>query len=123
MTSLRTLWQRSNQRGEWAFPCKTWKLCLPEGMSWLTNWYSTGMFRLAENPVVKIMLLVGNTMPKVFRGETTMLEHFRTSGLLDEYYAKGFGTAQSTLWLSNIVKQITDRRPHLNLLEIGKKTT
>lgn len=80
-----------------------------------------GMFRLAENPVVKIMLLVGNTMPKVFRGETTMLEHFRTSGLLDEYYAKGFGTAQSTLWLSNVVKQITDRRPHLNLLEIGKK--
>ncbi|KKY31726.1 putative polyketide synthase [Diaporthe ampelina] len=77
---------------------------------------------LAENPVVKIMLLVGNTMPKVFRGETTMLEHFRTSGLLDEYYAKGFGTAQSTMWLSNIVKQITDRRPHLNLLEIGAGT-
>ncbi|KAJ0117744.1 lovastatin nonaketide synthase [Diaporthe amygdali] len=77
---------------------------------------------LAENPVVKIMLLVGNTMPKVFRGETTMLEHFRTSGLLDEYYAKGFGTAQSTMWLSNVVKQITDRRPHLNLLEIGAGT-
>lgn len=67
------------------------------------------------------MLLVGNNMPKVFRGETTMLEHFRTSGLLDEYYAKGFGTAQSTMWLSNIVKQITDRRPHLNLLEIGEQ--
>lgn len=50
-----------------------------------------------------------------------MLEHFRTSGLLDEYYAKGFGTAQSTTWLSNIVKQITDRRPHLNLLEIGEQ--
>lgn len=52
-----------------------------------------------------------------------MLEHFRTSGLLDEYYAKGFGTAQSTMWLSNIVRQITDRRPHLNLLEIGERTT
>ena len=49
-----------------------------------------------------------------------MLEHFRTSGLLDEYYANGFGTMQSTLWLGSVVKQITDRHPHLRLLEIGK---
>lgn len=68
------------------------------------------------------MLLVGKTMPRVFKGETTMLEHFRESGLLDEYYAHGFGTMQSSLWLSNAVKQITDRHPHLNLLEIGKAT-
>lgn len=49
-----------------------------------------------------------------------MLEHFRSSGLLDEYYAHGFGTMQSSLWLSQTVKQLTDRHPHLNLLEIGK---
>lgn len=49
-----------------------------------------------------------------------MLEHFRSSGLLDEYYAYGFGTMQSSLWLSQAVKQITDRHPHLSLLEIGK---
>lgn len=66
------------------------------------------------------MLLVGETMPRVFKGETTMLEHFRSSGLLDEYYAHGFGTMQSSLWLSQAVKQITDRHPHLNLLEIGE---
>ncbi|KAK2776557.1 lovastatin nonaketide synthase [Colletotrichum kahawae] len=77
---------------------------------------------VADNSVVKIMRLVGETMPKVFRGETTMLEHFRTSGLLDEYYAHGFGTMQSSMWLSGIVKQLTDRRPHLNLLEIGAGT-
>ena len=65
------------------------------------------------------MLLVGTTMPRVFKEETTMLEHFRESGLLDEYYAHGFGTMQSSLWLSNVVKQITDRHPHLHLLEIG----
>lgn len=66
------------------------------------------------------MLLVGETMPQVFKGETSMLEHFRSSGLLDEYYAHGFGTMQSSLWLSQAVKQITDRHPHLSLLEIGK---
>ena len=49
-----------------------------------------------------------------------MLEHFRSSGLLDKYYAHGFGTMQSSLWLSQAVKQITDRHPHLSLLEIGK---
>ena len=50
-----------------------------------------------------------------------MLEHFRESGLLDEYYAHGFGTMQSSMWLSKMVKQITDFNPHLNFLEIGKR--
>lgn len=75
-----------------------------------------------DNSDVKIMLLVGATMPRVFRGETTMLEHFRTSGLLDEYYSNGFGTKQSTLWVASILKQLTDRNPHLNMLEIGAGT-
>lgn len=77
---------------------------------------------VADNSDVRIMLLVGHTMPKVFKGETTMLEHFRESGLLDLYYAQGFGTMQSTLWLSQAVKQITDCQPHLSLLEIGAGT-
>ena len=48
-----------------------------------------------------------------------MLEHYRSSGLLDEYYTHGFGTMQSSLWLSHAVKQMTDRNPHLSILEIG----
>lgn len=75
-----------------------------------------------DNSDVRIMLLVGKTMPRVFRGETTMLEHFRTSGLLDEYYANGFGTKQSTIWVGSIIKQLTNRNPHLNILEIGAGT-
>lgn len=77
-------------------------------------------YRVENNADVRIMLLVGEIMPKVFRGETSMLEHFRTSGLLDEYYATGFGTQQSGMWLSGMVKQLTDRHPRLRLLEIGK---
>ncbi|PHH92953.1 hypothetical protein CDD83_3111 [Cordyceps sp. RAO-2017] len=61
-------------------------------------------------------------MPRVFRGETTMLEHFRISGLLDEYYANGYGTKQTVIWVADLVKQLTDRNPHLNLLEIGAGT-
>lgn len=40
---------------------------------------------------VRIMHLVGKQMPRVFQGETTMMEEFRASGLLDEYYARGLG--------------------------------
>ena len=51
------------------------------------------------------MLLVGETMPRVSREETTMLKTLHKLGLLDEYYdAYGFGTMQSTLWLSSAVK-------------------
>ncbi|CAM1501807.1 Fc.00g037910.m01.CDS01 [Cosmosporella sp. VM-42] len=51
-----------------------------------------------------------------------MLEHLRLSGLLDEYYEQGVGTTQSNIWLSQAVKQITDRYPHVNILEIGGGT-
>ncbi|KAH5224102.1 highly reducing polyketide synthase sthA [Parastagonospora nodorum] len=75
-----------------------------------------------DNSDVRIMLLVGSTMPRVFRRETTMLEHFRTSGLLDEYYSNGFGTKQCTLWVAGVLKQLADCNPHLNMLEIGAGT-
>jgi len=75
-----------------------------------------------NNSDVRIMLLVGSTMPRVFKGETTMLEHFRTSGLLDEYYSNGFGTKQCTLWVASVLKQLSDCNPHLNMLEIGAGT-
>ena len=78
-------------------------------------------YSVEKNSDVGIMLLVGNTMPRVFKGETNMLEHFRESGFLDEYYAHGFGTMQSSMWLSKMVKQITDFNPHLKFLEIGKR--
>ncbi|ROV99765.1 hypothetical protein VSDG_03093 [Cytospora chrysosperma] len=51
-----------------------------------------------------------------------MVEHMRTSGLLDKYYSRGFGMKQSSAWLSQAIKQITDRHPHLNILEIGAGT-
>lgn len=72
---------------------------------------------------VEIMHLVGSQMPRVFRGETTMLEEFRNDGsvgILDRYYAEGFGLQESAQWISGAVKQITERYPHMNIMEIGK---
>ncbi|KXT12059.1 hypothetical protein AC579_4694 [Pseudocercospora musae] len=77
----------------------------------------------AENSAdVRLHLLVGETMSRVFRGEADMLEELRISGLLDDFYRYGAGLRQATLWLAAILKQITARSPHLRLLEIGAGT-
>ncbi|KAH8820161.1 putative polyketide synthase [Xylogone sp. PMI_703] len=78
--------------------------------------------RFAGIPDLEIMHLVGKHMPRVFKGETTMLEEFRANDILDRYYANGFGLKESAQWLSRTAKQIVDRYPHMNILEIGAGT-
>ncbi|KAK2613401.1 hypothetical protein N8I77_000319 [Diaporthe amygdali] len=73
-------------------------------------------------PDVDVMHLVGQTMPRVFRGETTMLEVFRESGVLDDYYKHSFSSEPSGHWQTRIVEQIAIRHPQLNILEIGAGT-
>ncbi|KAK3689258.1 putative polyketide synthase [Podospora appendiculata] len=75
-------------------------------------------------PDVEIMLLVGQQMPRVFEGETTMIEEFRAGGndILDRYYSEGVGLKALALWVGRAVKQITDRHPHMNILEVGAGT-
>lgn len=71
---------------------------------------------------VKMMHLVGNTMPQAFRKEANMLEEFRLSNLLGEYYETGFGLQQSSMWIARAVSQLTDLYPHMDMLEIGAGT-
>ncbi|KAI1303963.1 putative polyketide synthase [Xylaria venustula] len=75
-------------------------------------------------PDVEIMHLVGTKMPAVFAGEGTMLEYLRegNNNILDRYYVDALGLKQSADWLSQTVKQLTDRYPHMNILEIGAGT-
>lgn len=73
-------------------------------------------------PDVEIMHLVGKQMPRVFSGETTMLEEFRIAenDVLDRYYAQGIGLKELAQWVGQSIKQIVDRHPHMNILELGK---
>ncbi|KAI1172506.1 putative polyketide synthase [Nemania sp. FL0916] len=74
---------------------------------------------------VEIMHLIGPQMPRVFRGETTMLEKLRGSesnGVLDRYYANGIGLVESAKWVSLAINQIADRYPNMNIMEIGAGT-
>lgn len=77
----------------------------------------------ADMPDVQIMHLVGEHMPRVFRDETTILEQFRANDILDRYYAGGFGLQESAQWVGRTVKQVVDRYPHMNILEIGMLTS
>src|SRR5438045_693306 len=56
-------------------------------------------FRFVDSPDVRIMKVVGEQMPKVIRGETTILEHLLPTGLLDEYYVNALGFPQFSKWL------------------------
>jgi NAD(P)-dependent dehydrogenase (short-subunit alcohol dehydrogenase family)/SAM-dependent methyltransferase len=75
-------------------------------------------------PDVEIMHLVGTQMPRVFEGETTMLQEFRAGGddVLDRYYAEGIGLRELARWVGRAVKQLTDRHPHMSILEVGAGT-
>jgi len=72
-----------------------------------------------DTPNVKLMLLVGETMPRVFCGEADMLEEMRVSQLMHNFYRHGVGLKQATKWLYASLKQITDRFPHMRILEVG----
>ncbi|KXX75016.1 Nonribosomal peptide synthetase 14 [Madurella mycetomatis] len=78
--------------------------------------------RFADTPDVKIMHIIGEQMPRVFRQKTTILEHTRPNGLLDDYYVNALGLPQTSQWLARAVAQITDRHPHLDILEVGAGT-
>ncbi|TVY50432.1 Polyketide synthase-nonribosomal peptide synthetase [Lachnellula cervina] len=69
-----------------------------------------------------IMRAVGENLPGVVRGETTILEHMTKDGLLDDYYKHGLGFNPSNELISRMVAQIAHRYPRMNILEIGAGT-
>ncbi|RAH41218.1 putative polyketide synthase [Aspergillus brunneoviolaceus CBS 621.78] len=70
----------------------------------------------------RMMHLVGQQMPRVFRGETNMLEEMRVSNILDNYYQGAFGSREAGFWIGKIIAQLAERYPHLNILEVGAGT-
>ncbi|OQE31773.1 hypothetical protein PENSTE_c001G00730 [Penicillium steckii] len=71
---------------------------------------------------VKTMHTVGAQMPRVMRGETSLLEHLIENSLLDEYYSTAVGMSQVSDWIGEVVGQIGQRYPRMKILEIGAGT-
>jgi len=75
--------------------------------------YSSAVdMRLAES--------VGSALPSVVRGETTMLEHMRPNGMLDDFYTESLGLPASNRYLARMIKQLAHRYPRMNFIEIGE---
>ena len=69
---------------------------------------------------MRIMHAVGENLPAVIRGETTILEHMLDDNMLNDYYVNALGFHEYTKYLARMVGQITHRYAHMNILEIGK---
>jgi SAM-dependent methyltransferase len=68
------------------------------------------------------MRSVGENLPAVIRGETTILEHMMRDSMLEKYYQNGLGVPIGNDSLAKMVAQISHRYPHMNILEIGAGT-
>lgn len=75
-----------------------------------------------DSPDLNIMHVVGREMPRVIRGETTILEHLLPNNLLNDYYSNALGFPEFTIWLSRMTAQLSHRYPRMNILEIGAGT-
>ena len=69
---------------------------------------------------MQLTFAVGDNLPAVLRGETTILEHMTKDNLLDRFYEVGVGLNEYSHFLSKIVKQLVHRYPRMKILEIGK---
>ncbi|KAI0599583.1 hypothetical protein F4775DRAFT_600111 [Biscogniauxia sp. FL1348] len=78
--------------------------------------------KYADTIDVRIIRAVGEAMPRVFEGETTILEHLLPTGLLTDYYVNALGMRQSSGWIGRAVEQLVHRYPRMSILEIGAGT-
>lgn len=65
---------------------------------------------------------VGEQIPSVVRGETTMIEHLVKDNMLNEMYVDGLGFSKYSGYLGSLVKQLVHRYPNAKILEIGAGT-
>lgn len=65
---------------------------------------------------------MGDNIPAVLRGETTILEHMTKGGLLNRFYEVGLGLREFSTFLARTVKQLVHRHPRMKILEIGAGT-
>lgn len=78
--------------------------------------------RYGDDPDFNIMRAVGENLPAVIRGETTILEHMMKDNMVEKYYQDGLGVPIGNDSLAKMVAQISHRYPHMNILEIGAGT-
>lgn len=69
---------------------------------------------------VKVISAVGEVLPAVIRGETNLLDTLINDNLLSQFYSKTLGIDFYQQEMARIARQISNRFPHVNVLEIGE---
>ncbi|KAJ0297242.1 hypothetical protein Brms1b_013620 [Colletotrichum noveboracense] len=76
-----------------------------------------------NDPDFNIMRAVGENMPSVIRGETAnILEVMTKDNMLADFYSHGLGGEAANSAVALILQQITNRFPHIDILEVGAGT-
>ncbi|KAJ6095419.1 Acyl transferase/acyl hydrolase/lysophospholipase [Penicillium sp. IBT 16267x] len=75
--------------------------------------------RYPESIDMKIMRRVGEALPSIVRGEVNLLEMLMQDNILSQFYSEASGIQFYLQQISQICGQISNRYPHLNVLEIG----
>ncbi|KAI1193519.1 putative PKS-NRPS protein [Nemania serpens] len=71
---------------------------------------------------LELMCAVGENLPAVVRGEMNMLEPMVEDNKLNRFYVDALGMPRYTEELARIVAQISNRHPHMHILEVGAGT-
>ncbi|KAI8626691.1 polyketide synthetase [Xylariaceae sp. FL1651] len=65
---------------------------------------------------------VGQRIPDVVAGKTTILEHLFQDDLLTRYYSDALGFPAYTRYLARIMAQLSHRYPSMDIIEVGAGT-
>ena len=71
---------------------------------------------------MKAMRIVGDSLPSIIRGDTSLLEVLTKEDLLSQFYKETFGIKPYLTKVARVAAQISNRFPHINVLEIGKSS-
>lgn len=70
----------------------------------------------------KMVREIGENLVDIVRGTKSAIEVAMRDNLLNELYPNALGMKECTIYLARLIKQMTHRYPHLNVLEIGAGT-
>lgn len=66
------------------------------------------------------MTAVGETLPSIVRGETDLLDTLMKDNMLSQFHSNALGVQSYLAEIARIAGQISNRYPHVNVLEIGE---
>jgi hypothetical protein len=76
--------------------------------------------RYPDDIDLKLIKSMGQAYPSIVRGETNSMEHLVKDDMLDAWYTEGLGFSDANAWTARLIKQISHRHPHMNIIDLGR---